>query len=81
MTNSKQIVRQAMVLRNMSIERLAAALGYKRGSNVASKLNCASEMSIKAFMDMMNALGCEVIVRDTMGSKQKWTLEDLPEEV
>ena len=76
----KQLIRELLSLRGWSQQKLAEEAGFKYQSNIGSFLRedargVRSDLLIK----MLNAMGCEIIVRDKMGSKKEWILSPVSE--
>ena len=72
---AKDIVKEIMGLRKWSQAKLAAEAGYKRQSNVTGILNRYDSLNVSNLVKMVEAMGCEVIVRDKMGSGKEWKVE------
>lgn len=73
--NEKEIVKELIEMRRWSQEKLAKEIGYKSQSNINAILNrdtngVRSDLLVK----MLNALGCELVVRDKMGSDKEWVI-------
>lgn len=74
--NEKEIVREIMSIRKWSQKELAEEAGFKSQSNITGLLNNNKNgIRIDNLVKMLNALGCEVIVRDKMGSGKEWKVE------
>jgi DNA-binding Xre family transcriptional regulator len=74
--NEKEIIREIMSIRKWSQKELAKEAGFKSQSNVTGLLNNNKNgIRIDNLVKMLNALGCEVIVRDKMGSGKEWKVE------
>lgn len=74
--NEKDIVREVMGIRKWSQADLAREAGFKSQSNITGLLNNNKNgIRIDNLVKMLNALGCEVIVRDKMGSGKEWKVE------
>ena len=74
--NEKEIIREIMSIRKWSQARLADEAGFKSQSNVTGLLNNNKNgIRIDNLVRMLNAMGCEVIVRDKMGSGKEWKVE------
>jgi DNA-binding Xre family transcriptional regulator len=72
----KEIVREVMALRKWSQSELAAEAGFKSQSNITGLLNNNKNgIRIDNLVKMLNAMGCEVVVRDKMGSGKEWTVD------
>jgi DNA-binding Xre family transcriptional regulator len=75
----KEVVRQVMSLRRWSQPKLAKEAGFKSQSNITGLLNNNKNgIRIDNLVRMLTAMGCEVVVRDKMGSKQEWTIDMIP---
>lgn len=62
--NAPGIIRDVMNLKGYSNGLLAKKMGYKTPSGVSERIR-SSRISLEVFCEMMEAMGCEVIVRDT----------------
>jgi len=71
----KDIVKEILLLRKWSQSKLAEEIG-KSQTNVTGYLNRGkNEMRLDVFVEMVEAMGCEVIVQDKMGSSAKWKVK------
>lgn len=74
--NEKDIVRAVMSLRKWSQADLAREAGFKSQSNITGLLNNNKNgIRIDNLVKMLNAMGCEVVIRDKMGSGNEWKVE------
>lgn len=74
--NEKEIVRTIMSLRKWSQADLAREAGFKSQSNITGLLNNNKNgIRIDNLVKMLNAMGCEVVIRDKMGSGNEWKVE------
>lgn len=74
--NEKEIVREVMGIRKWSQADLAREAGFKSQSNITGLLNNNKNgIRIDNLVKMLSALGCEVVVRDKMGSGKEWKVE------
>lgn len=72
----KEIVREIMGIRKWSQADLAREAGFKSQSNITGLLNNNKNgIRIDNLVRMLDALGCEVVVRDKMGSGKEWRVE------
>lgn len=72
----KDIVRQVMKMRGWTQSKLAEESGFKSQSNITGLLNNNKNgIRIDNLCRMLNAMGCEVIVRDKMGTGHEWRVE------
>lgn len=73
--NEKEVIREVMKLRDWNQTKLAEKAGFKSQSNITGLLNNGkSGMRIDNLYKILRAMGCEIIVRDTMGSKKEWEI-------
>ena len=81
----RQIVREVLKIRGWSQQKLADEAGFKNQTNIASLLNESGKgMRVDNLLKLLSAMGCEVVVRDKMGSKKEWvvtTSQEQPERV
>ena len=69
----KQVVREVMAMRGWSQAKLAEEAGFKSQSNITGLLNNNQNgIRMDNLYKMLNAMGCEIIVRDKMGSNKEW---------
>ncbi len=72
----KDVIRKVMALRGWKQPRLAAEAGFASQSNITGMLNNNKNgIRIDNLYRMLNAMGCEIVVRDKMGSKQEWVID------
>lgn len=72
----KDVVRKVMIMRDWSQPRLAAEAGFKSQSNITGLLNNNKNgIRMDNLFKMLDAMGCEIVVRDKMGSKQEWVID------
>ena len=77
----KDVVRKVMRLRGWSQPMLAKEAGFKSQSNITGLLNNNQNgIRMDNLFKMLSAMGCEIIVKDKMGSNQEWKI-DMKEEV
>ena len=73
--NEKEVVREVMAMRGWSQKKLAEEAGFAGQSNVNAFLNGTKNgVRIDNLFRMLNAMGCEIIVRDKMGSGKEWKI-------
>lgn len=68
----KKVVKDVAAVRGWSFAVLAKEAGYSGPSAIGNMLARSSGMRIDNFIRLMDAMGCEIIVRDKMGSKKEW---------
>ena len=70
--NTDKVVKQIIIYRNSSQAELAELMGYKSQSNVNGLIN-RGNMGVDKLVRMVEALDCELVVRDKFG-KQEWVI-------
>lgn len=78
--NSKNIIKDILKVRGWNQDKLAEEAGFKSRSNITGLLNRYASMRVDSLVQMAEAMGCEVVIRDKMGSKQEWRVTDGREE-
>ena len=78
---AKKILKELLSIRRWSQEQLAKKAGLKAQTNVTGILNRGKTMSVENLLLLAGTMGCEVVVRDTMGSGQEWVITSEKEEV
>lgn len=74
--NEKQVVREIMKLRGWSQPMLAQEAGFNNQSNISGLLNNNKNgIRVDNLYKMLNAMGCEIVIRDKMGSKKEWIID------
>lgn len=76
----KDVVREVMAIRKWSQPTLAKESGFKSQSNITGLLNNNKNgIRIDNLFKMLSAMGCEIVVRDKMGSGQEWIIDMVEE--
>ena len=72
------IIKEILEERKWSRVKLSEEMGYKRPSNIGTLLDRGSNIRTDKLVEMVEVMGCELIVRDKMGSGKEWkvTVED-----
>ena len=74
--NEKEIVKEVMAMRGWSQATLAKEAGFKQQANITGLLNRGENgMRIDKLAKMLNAMGCEIVIRDKMGSGKEWMVD------
>ena len=68
--DAKDAVREAMKERGWSQAKLAEECGMKAQTNVTGVLNRGSSLRVDIMLQMVNAMGFELVLRDKFGDKQ-----------
>ena len=69
------IVKCIMKLRGYTNQSLASKLGKSTGSAISNPLSRENGMRVDTFMEMVQAMDCEVIVRSKLDDKSEWIIE------
>lgn len=72
---AKDIIKDILGLRKMSQATLAEKAGFKSQSNVTGILNRNSSLRVDNFVQMLSAMGCEVVVRDLSEDGKEWKVD------
>ncbi len=74
----KQVIREVLKMRGWSQETLAKEAGFRGQSNISGLLtNNQRGMRIDNLLAMLRAMGCEIVVRDKMGTKKEWIIDSI----
>jgi len=74
--NERQVLREVMSLRDWSQQKLADEVGLKRQSNISNMLNNSTKgIRVDSLVKLLDVMGCEIVVRDKMGSKKEWVID------
>lgn len=72
----KQVIRDAMFLRKVSQATLAEMAGYKHQTNISTILNRGDHgIRFDNFYRIMEALDCEIIIRDKTDPSRTWLID------
>lgn len=80
LADSKDIIRELCKMRKWTQADLAYEMGYASQAGVGQILSNkpnARGISMNVYVNALNALGAELIVRDKMGSGKEWRIDDL----
>ena len=73
--NEKDVVREVMAMRGWSQKKLAEEAGFGGQTNVTGLLNNNKNgIRVDKLFTLLNAMGCDIIVRDKMGSNKEWKI-------
>ena len=78
----RQAIRDIMKLRGWSQQKLADECGFKHQTNIASLLSESPNtkgMRVDNLYRLLDAMGCEIVIRDKMGSKKEWIISSSPD--
>lgn len=68
--DAKEAIRSAMKICGWSQEKLATECGMKSQSNVTGVLNRGSSLRVDILLQMANAMGFELVLRDKRGNAE-----------
>lgn len=72
----KDVVRKVMEVRGWKQPELAKKAGFASQSNITGFLNNNTNgIRFDNLFKMLNAMGCEIVVRDAMGTKKEWIID------
>ena len=74
--NSKDVIREALKMRGWTQTRLNEEMHYKSISTVGGYLNRGDTILVSTLFQLLDKMGFEIIVRDKMGSKTEWKIEE-----
>lgn len=75
--SAKDAIRDIMKQRGWSQEKLAIESGMKSQSNITGILNRGTSLRVDILTKLVEAMGCEIVIRDKMGSKNEWIINDI----
>ena len=70
-----EIIKEIMKLRGFSNQSLSKKLGKSTASAVSTKLSREKGMRMDIFLEMIEAMDCEVIVKSKLADKTQWKIE------
>ena len=75
--DEKEAIKLIMKERGWSQAKLAKEAGFKNQSNIGMMLSPSRQSSITTenLVTLAEALGCEVVLKDKMGSKKEWVID------
>ncbi len=72
----KEVIREVLNQRRWSQSQLAKEAGFRSQSNIGGLLNTNTcGIRIDILVRIFKALGCEIVVRDKMGSRKEWIID------
>lgn len=74
--NASELIKTVMAEKGYSNAKLAKKLGYSAPSFVSEKLRRENGMRTDWFAKILNAMDCEIIIKDTIGTKKTWILSN-----
>ena len=73
---SRDIVKDIISFRGMSQAKLADKAGFKSQSNINGILNRHSSMRVETLVQLVEAMDCELVVRDKTDKSREWIVSD-----
>ena len=71
----KELLKELMTFRKWSQSKLAEETGRSQ-SDITGYINRGkNDIRFDILCELVNSMGCEVVVRDKMGSKTEWVLK------
>lgn len=74
--NATDLIKDIMKEKGWTCATLAKKLGYSSGSFISEKLRRENGMRTDWFIKILNAMDCEIIVKDTIGTKKQRILDN-----
>lgn len=73
--NEKEIIKEIMHLKGISQATLAKDAGFKQQSNITGFLNRGTNgLRTDIVTRMLDAMDCELVIRDKSGSGKEWII-------
>ena len=70
-----EVIKEIMKLRGFSNQSLATKLGKSTASAVSTKLSREKGMRMDIFLEMVEAMDCEVIIKSKLADRSQWKIE------
>lgn len=71
----KELLKELMAFRKWSQSKLAEETGRSQ-SDITGYINRGkNDIRVDILCELVNSMGCEVVIRDKMGSKTEWVLK------
>jgi hypothetical protein len=70
------VIKEIMKLRGHNNRTLAEALGKHTASYVSNPLSREKGMRVDTFIEMVEAMGCEIIIKSKLEDKSKWNVSN-----
>lgn len=70
-----EIIKDIMKLRGFSNQSLATKLGKSTASAVSTKLSREKGMRMDTFIEMIEAMDCEVVVKSKLADRKQWKIK------
>ena len=72
----REAIKEIRAMRGWTMAELAQESGYKSWNNINQMLNHNTVgMRMDGVYRLVSAMGCEVVIRDKMGSKREWVID------
>lgn len=76
--NAKTLLKEAMTTKGYSFRALAAKLNYSTASYISERVRRNNTMRLDKFIEMIEAMDCEIIIKNKIGKKEQWVLTREP---
>lgn len=73
-----EIIKDIMKVRGYSNKSLADKLGKSTASAISNPLSRENGMRIDTFLEMIEAMDCEVVIKSKLKDKTEWKMESKP---
>lgn len=67
-----ETIKEVMKLRGYSNQSLATKLGKSTASAVSNPLSRENGMRIDTFLEMLEAMDCELVIKSTLKDRSEW---------
>lgn len=78
--NTSKLIKTIMAEKGYSNATLAKKLNCATPSFISEKLRRENGMRTDWFIKILNAMDCEIVIKDTIGTKKTWVLTNDNEE-
>lgn len=78
--NAGDLIKEVMHSKGFSMRTLATKLGYSTGSYVSERIRRVNGMRVDNFLEMLEAMDCDIIIKNKIGKKEQWVLTNEPAE-
>ncbi len=76
--NARDLLKEVISVKGYSIRGLATKLGYSTGSYISERIRRNNTMRLDNFLEMIEAMDCEIIIKNKIGKKEHWVLTSEP---
>ena len=72
--NAGQLIREIMKNKGFSGAALSQKMGFSLPTYVINKISRGNSMRVDSLLEMLEAMDCEVIIKNKIGKKEQWVL-------